>query len=63
MTKSKQTVVLSGDESDPEVKASLRKIKKAGRNAVAEKFPKCQNGQCSCTGICILHRDQEDFPA
>jgi hypothetical protein len=59
----KQTVVLYGDKSDPELKASLRKIKAAGRAAKVEGFPKCQNGQCACTSSCVLHRDQEDFPA
>lgn len=63
MIKSKETVVLYGDKSDPEVKEAVRKIKKAGRTAEVQRFPKCQNGQCSCTGSCILHKDQEDFPA
>lgn len=59
MIKSKETVVLHGRESDPEVKASLKKLKAQGRKVEVKSRPSFDTGfgpcgrLCHCTEVCL----------
>lgn len=48
---SKETVVLLGDEKDPEVQQTKKRIEEAGRKVEVESTV-CGNQNCTCTQPC-----------